>query len=75
VINFINGMYHATINDYYLIFDGTKTIELYNYKKDSTLQNNILLENPVLQQDLTVQLKAYLQSLNNNLINNTLTIE
>ena len=27
VINYINGMYHATINDYYIIFDSEKIIE------------------------------------------------
>jgi len=75
VINFINGMYHATINNYYLVFDGSKIIELYNYKKDTTLHHTILGENLILQQDLETQLKVYLQSFNNNLINNTLTIE
>ncbi len=75
VINYINGMYHAIINDYYLIFDGTKTIELYNFKTDKHLSNNIIDANLVLLKPLEENVKAYIQSFNNGLINNTLTIK
>ncbi len=75
VINYINGMYHAKINDYYLIFDGQKTIELYNFKTDNKLQNNIVNTDIVLQNKLENQVKAYIQSFNKNIINNTLTLK
>jgi len=74
VINYINGMYHAKINDYYLIFDGTKTIEFYNFKEDKKLKNNIVNTNLPLQNKLEAKVKAYIQSFNNALINNTLTV-
>lgn len=74
VINYINGMYHTTINDNYLIFDGKKIIEFYNFKNDKTLKNNLVNSNFAIQNKLEIQIKAYIQSFNNDLINNTLTI-
>ena len=75
IINYINNMYHAIIGDYYFIFDGTKTIELYNYKTDIAFRNNIIAKNTNLVKQLETQLKPYIQSFNNNLINNTLTLD
>jgi len=75
IINYINNVYHAIIDDYYFIFDETQIIELYNYKTDHLLKNNLIhIEKkkiPILKR----QIKAYLQSFNNNLINNTLVIK
>ncbi|MGB0974758.1 MAG: LTA synthase family protein [Flavobacteriaceae bacterium] len=74
IINFINDMYHIIINDYYFIFDGTSIIELYNYKNDLFLKNNLIHTELKTMQMLEFKTKAYLQSFNNNLINNSLTI-
>lgn len=74
IINYINNTYHAVINDYYFIFDGNSIIELYNYKKDILLKNNLINIDQLLTKDLEQQIKAYIQSFNNNLINNSLTI-
>lgn len=74
IINYINNAYHAIINDYYFIFDGQSIIELYDYKKDLLLKNNIITLEPQTTKVLELQIKAYLQSFNNNLINNSLTI-
>jgi len=74
IINYINNTYHSTIDDYYIIFDGEKIIELYNYKKDISLKNNLIKTEKEIIKDLEQQLKAYIQSFNNNLINNSLTI-
>lgn len=74
VINYINNAYHVIINDHYLIFDGNSIIELYDYKKDILLKNNLISTEQQLIKNLERQLKAYIQSFNNNLINNSLTI-
>ena len=74
VINYINNVYHAIIDDYYFIFDGNTVIELYNYKTDLLLKNNLIETKKTISLDLEAQIKAYLQSFNNNLINNSLTI-
>ncbi|PHS05609.1 MAG: sulfatase [Kordia sp.] len=74
IINYINNTYHSVINDYYIIFDGEKIIELYNYKNDISLKNNLIKTEPIIIKELEQQLKAYLQSFNNDLINNSLTI-
>lgn len=74
VINYINNVYHAIIDDYYFIFDGNTVIELYNYKTDLLLKNNLTETEKTISLDLEAQIKAYLQSFNNNLINNSLTI-
>lgn len=74
VINYINNVYHAIIDDYYFIFDGNTVIELYNYKTDLLLKNNLIETEKTISLDLETQIKAYLQSFNNNLINNSLTI-
>ncbi|NQY28263.1 MAG: sulfatase-like hydrolase/transferase [Flavobacteriaceae bacterium] len=74
IINYINNTYHSVINDYYIIFDGEKIIELYNYKNDISLKNNLIKTEAIIIKELEQQLKAYLQSFNNNLINNSLTI-
>jgi len=74
VINYINNVYHAIIDDYYFIFDGNTVIELYNYKTDLLLKNNLIKTEKIISLELEKQIKAYLQSFNNNLINNSLTI-
>lgn len=74
IINYINNTYHAVINEYYFIFDGNTIIELYNYKKDSSLKNNLISTEQQIIKRLEQQIKAYIQSFNNDLINNSLTI-
>jgi len=74
IVNYINNAYHITIDNYYIIFNGEKIIELYHLKKDITLKNNLIETESIIIQKLEQQLKAYLQSFNNNMINNSLTI-
>jgi phosphoglycerol transferase MdoB-like AlkP superfamily enzyme len=74
IINYINNTYHAVINEYYFIFDGNTIIELYNYKKDPSLKNNLISTEQQIIKRLEQQIKAYIQSFNNDLINNSLTI-
>ena len=75
IINYINTLYHAIIDNYYFVFNGNKIIELYNYKTDVSLKNNLVNNDTELNRSLENELKPYIQSFNNNLINNTLTLD
>ena len=75
IINYINNSYHVIINDDYFIFDETNIIELYKFKTDPYLKNNLIHDNDKHIQHLEQQIKLYLQSFNNNVINNTLSLK
>lgn len=74
IINRVNDLYHVIIDDYYFVFDGEKIIEYYNFKKDSRLKKNLVDYSSQFKnkQKLERKLKAYIQSFNKNIINNTL---
>ena len=73
-VNYINGIYQIIEDDYLLQFDGNKTIAFYNIKSDSLLQNN-LIESSVNLQELETYLKAIIQSYQERLIENRLTVD
>ncbi len=75
VINYINNAYHVIIDDYYIVFNNNKIVELYNCKDDILLSKNILKRETVLVKGLEVKIKSYLQSFNTSFINNTLLIK
>ena len=75
IVNYINNSFHIATGDYYFIFDGIKIVELYNFKTDTLLTNNLILLNKELVLKLETKAKSYLQSFNNNLINNKLTVK
>ncbi len=73
-VNYINGIYQIIKDDYLLQFDGNKPIAFYDIKSDSLLQNN-LIENTVKLQKLETYLKAIIQSYQERLIENRLTVD
>ena len=56
------GSYYIADSEYFLIFDGYKSIELYNYTNDRLLQSNIIGENPEITGFMETNLKAILQN-------------
>jgi len=56
------GSYYIADSAYFLIFNGLKSIELYNYKNDSLLLTNIISEKPEISEYLENNLKAILQN-------------
>lgn len=74
-INYLNGIYQFIKENYTLHFDGNKSIALFNTKSDSLLKNNLINSSPEKVIELEKQLKAIVQSYNDRLINNDLTIE
>lgn len=72
-INYINGVYQLYKNDYLLQFDGNKGIGLYNIKKDSLLENNIVDKLDEMS-NLENYLKAIIQTYQQRVVTNDLTI-
>jgi len=72
VVYFLSDIYYYINGDYYLAFDGTKTIELYNLKKDVLLKDNLLEKEPQKVQEMERFIKAYIQSFNERVVNNKL---
>jgi phosphoglycerol transferase MdoB-like AlkP superfamily enzyme len=75
VVNYLDNIYHYIEGDYYMAFDGKNAIALYNFKKDELLKNNILKQESQLAQKMEHFIKAYVQSFNDRIINNKLTLQ
>ena len=63
------------MGDYLLMFDGTKSTALYDFKKDLRLQNNLLPQLPDQVAKMEIKLKALIQQYNNRMVDDDLTIE
>ena len=73
-INYIGGAYQLIKDKHTLFFDGEKSIGLHNLQTDPLLTANILPSSPEMASKLETQLKAIIQSYNQRLIKNELTI-
>jgi len=74
-VNFINDVYQIFQDDHLLQFDGNKTIALYNYKTDSLLQNNLIVNEAEKQKEMETKMKAILQIYHHAMITNKLIAE
>ncbi|CAM3664159.1 alkaline phosphatase family protein [Flavobacterium gelidilacus] len=74
VVYYLDNIYHYIQGDYYMAFDGKKALALYNFKKDELMKTNLLSTEK--EKALTMErfIKAYVQSFNERIINNKLTI-
>ena len=75
VVTYIDNIYNYINDDYYLAFDGNKSIGLYNFQKDPLLKNNLLQTEKQLAAQMERFIKAYIQSFNQRLIDNRLTVK
>ncbi|CCG52909.1 Probable Membrane sulphatase [Flavobacterium indicum GPTSA100-9 = DSM 17447] len=77
VVYYLDNIYHYISNDYYLAFDGKQSIGLYNFKKDELLKNNLIQNESEVKVKLKMErfIKAYVQSFNDRMINNKLTLQ
>jgi phosphoglycerol transferase MdoB-like AlkP superfamily enzyme len=75
VFNYLNNTYQAFMGDYFLQFDGTKSIGLYNFKTDKTIGNNLLDSRPEVVGKMELRLKAFIQQYNNRMVDDKLTVE
>ena len=76
-INYINGIYQIIKGDYMLQFDGKTSIALYKFNDDTLLKNNLIENKAYSNNKITLEneIKAIIQSFNNRMINNNLTVE
>ncbi len=75
VVNYLDNIYNYIQDDYYLAFDGRKSIGLYNFKKDPFLKNNLMKNDKTTLLKMEKFIKAYIQSFNKRQIKNELTIK
>jgi phosphoglycerol transferase MdoB-like AlkP superfamily enzyme len=74
VVYYLQGTYHCIKDDYYLAFANNQTIGLYNWKKDILLKNNLMNQELLRTKELENFLKAYIQTFNEKVIDNKLSI-
>lgn len=75
VVNYLDNVYNLEMGDYYLAFDGTKTLGLYNWKIDPLLKEDLSDKKPEIKQKMERFIKAYIQSFNHRVSKNKLTIQ
>nr|WP_321225577.1 sulfatase-like hydrolase/transferase [uncultured Psychroserpens sp.] len=74
VVYYLDNIYHLIDGDYYLAFNGTTSLALYNFKEDPLLKNNLISTETEITATLERFIKAYIQSFNERMINNNLTL-
>lgn len=75
VINYLDNIYNLVKGDFYLAFDGKKSLGLFNWKTDPLLQQNLIESNSSKLNELEKYVKAYIQSYNSRVRNNALTLK
>ncbi|WP_309642395.1 sulfatase-like hydrolase/transferase [Flavobacterium sp.] len=75
VVSYIDNVYNYIHQDYYLAFDGTKSIGLFNFKKDPLFKDNLLNKAPQIRISMEKFIKAYIQSFNERVNNNQLIVK
>lgn len=72
VVNNNGESYNFYMDEYYLVYDGTKTIALYNMKTDRLNKRNLIGKERTIQEKMERKLKAFIQQYNNRMIDNKL---
>jgi phosphoglycerol transferase MdoB-like AlkP superfamily enzyme len=73
--NYKDNTYQLFEKDFLLVFDGTKTLGLYNFKTDKMVEQNLMESQPEIVQSMETRLKGIIQQYNNRLIEDRLTVE
>jgi phosphoglycerol transferase MdoB-like AlkP superfamily enzyme len=72
--NYKDNTYQLFMDDSLLVFDGTRTIGLYNYQQDQLMQNNIMQAHPDMVKFMENKIKGVIQQYNNRMIEDRLII-
>ena len=75
VVYYLDNIYHYISGDYYLAFDGKKSLGLYNFKNDELLKTNVIQTEKAKTTEMETFIKAYIQSFNELMIGNKLTLQ
>lgn len=71
-LTYNNNVYQYMQGDHVLQFDGDKASDLYNYKNDSLLKNDLIKKEKEIAQQMENSIKAIIQTYQQSLINNTM---
>ncbi len=71
-VNYMNGVYQIIMDEYSLLYDGEKTLGLYNYLSDVRFAKNVYKDSTERARRMEKKLKAIIQTYNNSLIRNSL---
>lgn len=74
VVTYLDNVYNYINDDYYLAFDGKKTLGLYNWKTDPWMKKNLMESQKPMAQKMENFIKAYVQSFNERVSEDKLTI-
>lgn len=70
--NYKDNTYQFFRDDHVFVFDGTRSIGLYNFKTDRLMQNNLVDKDTARAHDMERQIKAVIQQYNNRMIGDRL---
>jgi phosphoglycerol transferase MdoB-like AlkP superfamily enzyme len=73
--NYLDNTYQSFRGDYLLQFDGTRSVGLYDFKRDRQLGSNLLSQLPDTVSAMENQLKAFIQQYNDRMVDDNLTME
>jgi phosphoglycerol transferase MdoB-like AlkP superfamily enzyme len=71
--NYKDNTYQLFEGDYLLVFDGSKSLGLYDFKTDRMVERNLLSREPEIVQRMERRVKAMIQQYNNRLVDDRLT--
>ena len=74
-VNYISGNYQLIQNNYLLLFDGEKSVSLYDFKKDRNLIHNIADSLIDVTNKMELTIKSIVQGYNDRIIKNKLTVD
>lgn len=72
--NTANSTYHLYMKDHLLEMIDNKPVDMFNYKNDIYLEQNLLGKEPELQLQMEEKLKAIIQTYNSRLIDNKMIV-
>lgn len=72
--NYKDNAYQLFMDEYLLLFDGTRTLGLYNFYTDKLMEKNLMNDYPDIVRDMEAKIKAVIQQYNNRMIEDRLTV-
>jgi phosphoglycerol transferase MdoB-like AlkP superfamily enzyme len=73
--NYMDNAYQFFEDDYMLVFDGTRTIGLYNFHEDELLRENLAEQMPGVVVAMERKIKGVIQQYNNRMIEDRLVVD
>jgi phosphoglycerol transferase MdoB-like AlkP superfamily enzyme len=73
--NYKDNTYQFFQDEHMLVFDGTRSIGLYNFHNDKFMQENLLVGSAEVVAEMEKTIKAVIQQYNNRMIEDKLTVQ